>query len=251
MPRWITWLLLTALIACPISTRADPLPAACSVPDSLLNPDEPLAQLGAAIRAGGPVNILAVGSATMVGAELGAGHTTAFPYRMVDALQMALPRITFDLTVRGGRGMTAGDMLPLLRGALATRHYSLVLWQTGTVEAVRGLPPDGMVAALQEGVEPALAAGADVVLIDSQFSRFLRANADLEPYQDALQQVAVLPGVVVFRRFEVMRSWADAGTIDLEHTPRGDRNHAMSLLNTCLGNALARFVLNGAGVPPP
>ena len=37
--------------------------------------------------------------------------------------------------------MTAEDMLPLIEAALKQQHYPLVLWQTGTVEAVRGLQP--------------------------------------------------------------------------------------------------------------
>lgn len=214
-------------------------------------PDGPLTRLGAAIHEGGPVHILALGSATTVGAELGPNQARAFPYLMVEALQAILPKVSFELTVRGGRGMTAADMLPLLHRALASQRFQLVLWQTGTVEAVRGLPPDGMMEALQDGVEQTLAAGADVVLIDSQFSRFLRANADLEPYEDALEQLAVLPDVVLFRRFDAMRNWVEAGTIDLEHAPRAERGPTMVLLNTCLGGALARFVLNGAGVAPP
>jgi hypothetical protein len=57
-----------------------------------------------------------------------------------------------------------------------------------------------------------------------------------------------LPGVVLFRRFDVMRSWAEDGAIDLERVGRGDRARTMAMLNTCLGDTLARFVLNGTGV---
>ena len=90
-----------------------------------------------------------------------------------------------------------------------------------------------------------------MVLIDPQFSRFLRANADLDPYQTALQQVSAMPDVVLFRRFDVMRDWAEDGTIDLERARQADRVQMMALLNTCLGETLARFVLNGVGVPAP
>ena len=54
-------------------------------------------------------------------------------------------------------------------------------------------------------------AGGDLVLIDPQFSRFLRANTDLDPYENVMQQVATMPGVALFRRFDLMRSWADTG----------------------------------------
>ena len=59
-----------------------------------------------------------------------------------------------------------------------------MLWQTGTVEAVQGLRPDVLRGVLQDGADAAEDAHADLVLIDPQFSRFLRANADLEPVRD-------------------------------------------------------------------
>ena len=253
MSRWTSSLLLLALVACPVSLRAEheAAPAACAASEAFTTPEAPLVQVAAAIAAGGPVNVLAVGSATTVGDQLGADRHSAYPYRMVEALHAALPKVSFALTLRGGRGMTAEDMLPLLQAALTGQHYQLVIWQTGTVEAVRGLRPDGMVAALQEGIDRAREAGADVILIDPQFSRFLRANADLDPYEAALQQVSVMPGVVLFRRFDVMRTWAEEGDIDLERAREPDRTRMMALLNTCLGETLARFVLNGAGVTAP
>jgi hypothetical protein len=167
---------------------------------------------------------------------------------MVGALHAALPNVSFQLTVRGGRGMTADEMLPLLDAALKQRHYPLVLWQTATVEAVRGLRPDGMREVLHTGVERVREAGGDVVLIDPQFSRFLRANTDLDPYEGVLQQVATMPGVVLFHRFDLMRAWATDGRIDLERTPKADRDKVLDALNTCLGQALARFVLSGVDV---
>ena len=152
-------------------------------------PDEPLAAVAAALAAGGPVNILAVGSATTVGVVPDRTRIESFPHRTVEALRAAMPQVTFNLTVRGGKGMTAEEMVPLITRALDARHYPLVIWQTGTVEAVRGLSPDRLESALEDGVERVQEAGGDVVLVDPQFSRFLRANTDLEPYQAVLQQV--------------------------------------------------------------
>ena len=167
---------------------------------------------------------------------------------MVRALHAALPSVEFRLTVRGGRGMTAEEMLPLIDAALKQQRYPLVLWQTGTVEAVRGLQPDGMLDVLHAGAERVRDAGGDLVLIDPQFSRFLRANTDLDPYENVMQQVATMPGVALFHRFDLMRAWANDGRIDLERTPKADRDKALEELNVCLGKALARFVLSAADV---
>jgi hypothetical protein len=165
---------------------------------------------------------------------------------MLQALQAARPQINFKLTVRGGRGMTAADMLVPLQAAMQDESFSLVLWQTGTVEALRGLPPEGLRTALRTGIERVRAAGGDVVLIGAQFSRMLQANSDLDPYQSALRQAATTPGVALFNRFELTRYWAINGTIDLERTPKEDRNKTLDVLNTCLGQTLAQFVLSSA-----
>ncbi|HUB49900.1 MAG TPA: hypothetical protein VMB73_33425 [Acetobacteraceae bacterium] len=250
MVRWLLWLCLPVLVASPILSRAEqaPVQAACAAPDSFTSPDSALPSVSAAIKAGGPVNILAIGSAATVGDQPGSSRHIAFPYRMVEALHAAMPNISFGLTLRGGRGMTAQDMLPLLKAALGAQHYALVLWQTGTVEAVRGQDPDQLQSALQEGIDEALAAGADVVLVDSQFSRFLRANTNLDPYEMTMEQVAVMPGVVLFHRFDLMQNWVEDGSIDLESAGRGDRARMLALLNSCLGETLARFVLTGANL---
>ncbi len=253
--RWVRLAaLLVAMLAYAASVQAYTVmvPHDCAAPEDLSAPDEPLTRVAAAIAAGGPLNVLAIGSATTVGEQ---GHTAggtapgaSFPYRMAESLRTALAGITVELTVQGGRGLTAEAMLPLLQEALKHQTYHLVLWQTGTVEAVRGLRPDSLLTVLQEGIEQVQQAGADLVLVDSQFSRFLRANADLDPYETVMQQVAVIPGVVLFHRFELMRSWASEGRIDLERTRKPDREKTIALLNTCLGATLARFVLNGAAL---
>lgn len=243
--------LILGLVAAQSSSQAaeePPVLAACPVSDEFAMPDEPLDAVAAALAAGGPVNILAVGSATTVGVVPGHAPIASFPYRMVEALQAALPQVSFDLTVRGGRGMTAEDMVPLITTALAARHYHVVIWQTGTVEAVRGLSPDSLESALEDGVQRVQEAGGDVVLVDAQFSRFLRANTDLDPYEAVLQQVATMPRVVLFHRFDLMNAWADDDLIDLERTPIASRRKAVALLSTCVGNALARFILNGAAL---
>jgi hypothetical protein len=240
--------LLLLLLAVPLTGRAQPvaiMPAICVVPSDFAEPEAPLLNLEAALAAGGPVHLLAVGSGTTVG-EVNGAPGTSFPYRMLASLQAAKPTVKFDLTVQGGHNMTAATMLGLIKTELPKRHYAVVVWQTGTVEAVRGLRPDTMRSVLEEGVDAVAAADGDLVLIDSQFSRFLRANTDIDPYQSVMQQVATLPGAVLFHRFDVTRAWADDGRIDLERVAKPEREQAVAQLNTCLGAALADFLLSGA-----
>ncbi len=254
MRRLVSAIPLCALLALTQPSYAGTEPdGTCAAPEEFTTSDASLAQLAAAVSAGGTVDILAVGSATTVGSVTNTGEQSAsqggaFPWHMVRALHAALPSVEFRLTVRGGRGMTAEEMLPLIDAALKQQRYPLVLWQTGTVEAVRGLQPDGLLDVLHTGAEHVRTAGGDLVLIDPQFSRFLRANTDLDPYESVMQQVATMPGVALFHRFDLMRTWANDGRIDLERAPKAGRDKALEELNACLGKALARFVLNGVEV---
>jgi len=251
--RWlISIIALGALLALAPMAPGGEVGDACGAPEEFVSTDASLAQFAAAVTAGRPVDILAVGSATTVGSVTANGPSAtqagSFPWQMLNALRGALPSVEFRLTIRGGRGMTAEDMLPLIKTALKQQHFALVMWQTGTVEAVRGLQPDGMLTVLHAGADAVRDSNADLVLIDSQFSRFLRANTDLDPYESVMQQVATMPGVALFHRFDLMRAWASDGRIDLERTPKAERDKALDELNTCLGKALARFVLSGADI---
>jgi acyl-CoA thioesterase-1 len=245
-------LCLTALV--PLRGWAESA-AACEMPAELITPSTPLTQVSAAIGKKGRLDILALGSGSTVGESGAWGGPSlqyrspdgSFPHRMVDALQAMRPAIGFSLTVKGGRSMTAETMLPILREELAAHHYDLVLWQTGTVEAVQGLRPDVLGGVLQDGADATELAGANLVLIDPQFSRFLRANADLSPYETVLQQMTTMPGVTLFHRFELTQGWVNNGQIDLERVSKDQRDKTIALLNACLGEALARFVLAGAG----
>ena len=154
----VSGLIIALMLSLPVPSRADSEPVnACGVPDEFVTADAPLEEFAAAIAAGGPVPILAVGSATTVGAVSAkdakptATEGGAFPEQMLRALNGMMPNVRFTLTVRGGRGMTAEAMLAQIRAALKQQHYPLVLWQTGTVEAVRGLRPDELLDVLHDG----------------------------------------------------------------------------------------------------
>jgi hypothetical protein len=242
---------LFLLFALPAFAATSPEPQPCGITPRLVTAQKPLLPLKRAIEAGGPVEILAVGSGATAGpnaAPHGVPREGSFPYQMLDALRTTMPHVTFHLAVRGGRGMTAVEMLPLVKAQLHRGPTQLVLWQTGTVEAIRGLRADRMRLALREGLEAIRTAGGSLVLIDPQFTRALRANTDVEPYETELQQVAALPDAALFHRYELTRTWALDGKIDPEHATKDTREAELARLNVCLGQALARYVLSGTGV---
>lgn len=245
--RRLAVLLVLLLVVQGVAARAD---EGCGIDPRFVTPARPLVALRAAIAAHRPVEILAVGSGTTAG-----GGTVrladAYPMRMLTALRTALPGTDVGLTVRGGRGMTTAELLPLIETAMKHTPPVVVVWQTGTVEAIKAMRPDRMRQALQAGLQATRAAGADLVLVDPLFSRALRANADLEPYETELQRVGAMEGADLFRRYELTRGWVMGTRIDPERAPAESRAAVLNRLNTCVGEALARYLLTGAGVTPP
>ena len=224
-------------------------PPSCEAPPEFTGTDASFESVAAVMKPGQKLEVLAVGSATMLGPNRNAEGS--FPYRMADQLRQAVPGLDVKLTVRSGRGMTATDMVTTLRSELATHGYQLVLWQTGTVEAVRNLPPDDFLDTLTQGIQAGPRRARRSVLIDPQYSRFLQSNANLDPYLLAMRQAGALADAALFRRFDLMKYWVDAGP-DRSRAGRtgaapGGREFAPRLSRPALG----QLVLQAAGIAAP
>lgn len=223
-----------------------PAPAAggagCGAPVAYLQaPALPATATGIAT---GRLRVLAVGSASVTGAGV-SGPAAAWPARLEALLRGHRPDLALRFEVRGARGSTAADQWRLIEEALREGQPDLVIWQAGTTEAVRGLPIEDMADIIAAGLGRLSARGVDVVIMDIQFSRFLRANAQVEPYRDALRLLAATGDGAFFPRYDIMAAWAEAGTVDVERTPRARRTAEIDRLNDCLARALAAFLRNG------
>jgi hypothetical protein len=234
-------MLMLALLLAPGGLRAEP--PACGAPPEWLDA-QPLSALSRAAGRGQPIRVLVVGSASVTGPG-GSGAEAAWPSRLAALLTMRLAPIEVTIEVEGGRGMVAADHLRLLRKSLPRFRPQLVVWQVGTIEAARGLPRDELGDALLLGIAEARAVGAEVVLMDPQFSRFLRTNADVETYRDMMRLAAAAGGAQLFSRWEIMHAWAERERLDVERAPRSRRTAMTDELNDCLARALTEFILDG------
>ncbi len=218
--------------------------AACNAPPELLEPGAPLPAAARAVSAGA-LRVLVVGSASVLGPGT-SGPAAAWPARLEALLAARYPGLKVETAVRGAPGLAAADSAAMIRDALDRAPAAqLVLWQTGAVEAARNLDLDELAAALDAGLRRVEAAGADAVLIDPQFSRFLRANANVEPYREAMRLAAAAHNAPLVRRYDLMHAWAEAETVDMERAPRSARVAAADRLNDCLAQAIAALLVRG------
>ncbi|MBP0494486.1 hypothetical protein [Roseomonas indoligenes] len=231
---------LLLLLAAGAGTGARAAP--CGAPEELIEP-EPLPAAAAAISAGN-LPVLVVGSASVSGPG-GSGAESAYPAQLQVLLARAFPGARVEVAVRGARGTMAAEHLTLIRDALSDGRRALVLWQAGTVETVRGADVADLTDAIQDGAERVKEAGGDLILLDPQWSRFLRANADVESYRDALRAAAAATGTGLFSRYALMNAWAEAGTVDVERAPPGLKVVEVDKLNRCLAEGLAEMITRG------
>ncbi len=252
--RWGRMLARLGLVAMLPGAALAASPALCppAVEDEVQTAALP--HMAAALKPGGTLDILAVGlgpnpaaaGGAPVAAGAGGARQSTLAGQTARSLEAAVQGLHVSVTVIGGTGMLAPAQLDLLSAALKQHRYQLVLWQTGTLEAVNNEPTDDFYQALADGAGQVSAQGADLVLIEPQYSRFLDANASLTPYLSAMEALDALPGVMVFHRTQLMHDWVDAGLIDLEAASKLDRPRVAAQLHACLGMALAHALLQSA-----
>jgi hypothetical protein len=217
----------------------------CEVPAYLLTTDSTLSKVADAIKNARPLNVLVVGSrsSTILSSE-----ASAYPAKLQAALKERLPSIPVTLSVELQSGKTAEDVAAGLVKLVEAKRPTLVIWQTGTVDAMRSVDPDDFRGAVDEGVVALQKAGADVVMVNLQYSPRTETMISAPPYLDNMRVVAQQHDVPLFDRFAIMRHWNEAGDFDLFSNVHG--NDMAKKVHACLGRALAKFVLDAARLDP-
>lgn len=228
------WVLATAAVA----QVGDP----CPVADGALQPGFPLAQVQTAI-ANKKLDIVVLG--TTSSALSGSGGTSkSYPARFESELKAKLPGVAVRVVTSAKPRQTAPEMEKELVRILAGDKPGLIVWQTGTGDAIRAIDPDAFRDALDEGVAAVRAAGTDIVLMNMQYSPRTETMIAVAPYLDVMRFVALQNEINLFDRFAIMKYWSEVGAFDLsaptKKTDLGERVHG------CLGRLLAEFVLEAA-----
>jgi hypothetical protein len=224
--------------------RAEDAPQSCEVPDNLLVTESKLLKTADAIKAG-KLDILVVGSrsSTIVSAD-----ASAYPARLQTALQAVMPKLNVSLSVEIQVKKTAEEAATGFPRLLEAKKPTLVIWQTGTVDAMRSIDPDDFRSAVGEAVVALQKAGADVVLINPQYSPRTETMISVPPYIDNMRAVAQEHEVPLFDRFGIMHQWNDQGDFDLFSTTHGI--DLAKRVHDCLGRALSKFIIDAAHAPP-
>jgi hypothetical protein len=243
MGRFLLTLALLAL-AGPASAE---LPAECRMAAPLIERDFALPQVNRGIIAKQlEILVVGAGSSSLPGVN---GIKNAYPERLQHALSEKLPGVTVTVTTDVKSKRTAAEMVKSLVPALAAAKPKLVVWQTGTVDAMQSIDTDQFRAALDRGINIAHSAGADVILINAQYSPRTDSMIALGTYAENMRWVALQQEVPLFDRFSIMKLWADTGTFDLYATTK--KLDTAEHVHDCIGRLLADLVIESAKPDEP
>ncbi|MXP62113.1 SGNH/GDSL hydrolase family protein [Roseomonas sp. M0104] len=195
----------------------------------------------AALRAGRPVTILALGSSSTEGVGASSAQGT-YPARLQAKLRHALTGHALSVANRGKGGEDAAQMVARLGRELEATHPTLVIWQAGANSAARRENPARFAALMQEGIARIQAAGADLVLMDNQRSPVILASTGHEAFDAALARLADANHASLFSRGALMRRWEQAG-LPATAVLSADGMHHNDLGYECLSAALAEAIL--------
>ena len=134
------------------------------------------------------ISVIGTGSSALSGPD---GARFAYPARLEEALKR---------TIAGRRGQghrpcsvarrPRPRWSPGLEKILADDKPALVIWQAGTADALSGIEPEDFRASLDDGLETIQAAGADVILMNMQYSPRTESMLDVSAYADVMRWVA-------------------------------------------------------------
>lgn len=228
-------LLAVASTAYPASARP------CPTPDDFFESEGQLYHTAKALKDKQPLKIVVVGGNSTSG-KANTRTELAFPGRLAAELRRRHPEAPIEVTTHTHAGVVTARKLELITGPVIKAKPTLVVWQTGTADAVKGTDVEQFSNSLGEGVDAMLAAGIDVLLMDPQYSPMTAALINFSPYRNEVEQVAMTRRAVVFQRHELMRYWVDQGVFSFAENTKEAMRAEADQVHACIGQLLADLI---------
>jgi len=199
------------------------------------------------LASGEPVVIVAFGSSSTAGYGTTSPEFT-YPNRLAAQLRRHYPDANITILNRGRGGEDAPEMMKRLQAEVIDAKPDLVIWQVGTNAVLRNLDPTETAKLVEEGVARIQAAGADLVLVDPQYSPRVTERAESASLMvKLLGKVAQLRHVGFFPRFEVMREWHEQQALPIDSFVIADGLHMNDWGYACFAQLLGDDIIKSVG----
>lgn len=220
----------------------------CKTPQELVTFNAPLRGLSDAFATTKhDIRIVALGSSSTSGS--GASSAKAcYPSRLEVRLNERYPDKHFEVLNLGVGGQLASQMLPRISSEVLPLKPSLVIWQTGVNDAIRGVEIDKFRKTLELGIDELLAVQIDVILVDMQFYPRSAHVLAYHDYLAAMEEVAKAKNIPLLHRFDIMKYWVTSAQFVPAQFLAPDGFHSNDLAYGCLADVLAESIHNGLGL---
>jgi GDSL-like Lipase/Acylhydrolase family len=187
----------------------------------------------------------------------GASESRAYPSRLQNVLAQKLPDITINVTVDTVARRTAAEALRTIPQDLAMAKPNLVVWQAGVIDAVKGVDPEAFSATLNKGVETVHSAGADIILMNTQYSILMNTQYSprtesmiaLSAYLENMRWVALQREVPLFDRYGILELWSELGTFSFFSAT--NKLDTAERVHDCIARLLAGLIVEATKPAAP
>ncbi len=215
----------------------------CSASAALTTLRMPLPRTAARLIEGKSLTIVALGSSSTYGT--GASRRKyAYPNRLAALLQARFPSVRIRVLNRGVGGELGQSTEQRIAADVLPERPDLVIWQVGTNDVLHDLEPDALIATVRAGIAQIRRSGADVMLMDIQYAPAVLRHARYREMEHALWIAARTSGVPLFRRFALMRDWAENGNMTMAAMVGPDHLHMTDASYDCLARQLSTSILH-------
>jgi lysophospholipase L1-like esterase len=240
---------MSLIVGCPaaspaVAVNGGIVPAQCAAPEGTAFVDGPLPRLARRLKGAGPATIVVIGSGSAAG--VGTSRTeSAFPYRLESRLASAFPKARLRFVVLAETGQTAPAMHARLPRDVIPLRPALVVWQTGSADAARGVPVTDFGAALDQGIVELRDAGSDVLLVDSQFGPRASLLINTDAYRESVRWNARRFELPLFKRYDTMQFWWSNEVFDLDAQDKATQMVTADRVHDCVAAQIVQLIERG------
>ena len=155
--------------------------------------------------------IVAFGSSSTSGTGATSRHNT-YPARLQELLrERPGGGLAVEVVNRGIEGEDINEMMRRLDADILSRRPNLIIWQTGSNDALRHVPLEDFKQDLRAGIAAIRAAGVELMIMEPQWCPDIHQAEPTERYLEAIRLIAREQDVAVIPRFDLMQRWIASG----------------------------------------
>lgn len=175
--------------------------------DSEITAEKPaLPRTLTALRNHRPLTVVAMGSSSTQG--YGASEPNqAYPAQLAAQLKLRFPHSAIHIHNKGVGGDNIGDMINRFSKDILAEKPDLVIWQTGTNDAINQIPIEQFRTLLIHGLRELRSRRIDIILMTPQYAPQFTEAPGYADYLTAMTATAATMKIPVFDRFEPTKRW--------------------------------------------